>query len=105
VSIELDPRDVAIGFSNESMERRALALIVCDTEHQGQRRVCERSTNPLPYGCWKESIWSPYARYGAERWCNSCIAYAALNGFLPKPVLTIEGHAEDSAKLIEAARI
>lgn len=101
--IELDPEDTRIGSSAESMERRALSLIahvfndaythVNRQPVYGLPRVCERSTQPLPFGCWAETWRSPYALYSAERWCNACIAYAALNGTLPRPTMTIDATA------------
>ena len=88
--MELDPKDVEIGLSAASPELLALRLIGKTLDG----RMCERSTAPLPYGCWEEDGRSPYALYSDERWCDACIAYAGLNRFLPRPVLTIEGRAE-----------
>lgn len=97
--IELDPEAVAIGQSAETMERIALRLIgrvhndafqmngVGKRPTYGLPKVCERSTQPLPYGCWTYGDSTPY---GWPRWCNSCIAYAALNGTLPKPEVQID---------------
>lgn len=101
--IELDGEDVANGFRRESQERIALRLIGRVRQDGYERRgdnlvhsldrVCEHSTRPLPYGCWADGGRSPYALYGAERWCDACIAYAALNGSLPRPTVLIEGTA------------
>lgn len=100
--IELDPAHVAIGQSADSMERIALRLMGTPTPTgirpdgvgrpyvHGEPRVCEHSVLPLPHGCWTYGDRSPYATYGAERWCDACIAYAALNGTLPKPEMTID---------------
>lgn len=109
--IELDPDDVRVGLSLESMERRALGIIA-HVYHDGNQshyhgpehpvtytfgydRVCNRTTEILPHGCWDRHDRSPYASYGDERWCDACIAYAALNGTLPRPEQTInlEGKA------------
>lgn len=103
--IELDPEQVAIGQSADTMERIALRLIgrVTLTGYTSHYHgpgspatytynlpaVCERTTQPLPHGCWDGGR-SPYATYGTDRWCDACIAYAALNGTLPKPETTIE---------------
>jgi len=99
--IELDPEDVAIGQSGDDMLRIALRLIgrvhhdayrmngVGKKPTYGLDRVCERSTLPLPNGCWDDDR-SPYSKYGAERWCDACIAYAALTGRLPKPEIQID---------------
>lgn len=96
----LDPRDTAIGLSAETMERRALALIgrVNNTYYTHVKRkpvyglpgVCSRITSPLPAGCWDRTDRSPYALYTDDRWCDACIAYAALNGTLPRPEQTID---------------
>lgn len=103
--IELEPEDVAIGQSGDTMERIALRLIgrvypQGYTSHyhgpgnvtytHGLPKVCERTTRPLPHGCWDHGGLSPYATYSNDRWCNSCIAYAALNGTLPKPEVQID---------------
>lgn len=100
---ELDPRDTALGFSSETMERRALALIgrvhneyyahVNRKPVYGLPGVCSRITTPLPAGCWDRIDRSPYALYGDQRWCDACIAYAGLNGTLPRPTVVIEGSA------------
>jgi hypothetical protein len=99
--IELDGEDVRIGMSADTPERIALRLIgrvrpEGFTQRQGQTvygldKVCERITSPLPAGCWQYGDRSPYALYGDQRWCDACIAYAALNGTLPSPALMIEG--------------
>lgn len=100
--IELDPAYVAIGQSSDSMERIALRLMGTPQPTgsrpdgagkpyvRGEPRVCEHSVLPLPHGCWTYGDRSPYARYGAERWCDACIAYAALNGTLPRPEVTLD---------------
>lgn len=100
--IELDPEQVAIGQSRDTIERIALRLMgtprpdgirpdgVGKPYVHGEPRVCEHSVLPLPHGCWTYGDRSPYARYGAERWCDGCIAYAALNGTLPKPEVQID---------------
>jgi hypothetical protein len=103
---ELDEIDVAVGRSAETMERRALALIAQVrntgkkshyhgpgnvTWEYGLPKVCERLAVPLPHGCWDDPSHSPYALYGAHRWCNACIAYAALHGTLPRPEERIDG--------------
>jgi hypothetical protein len=97
--IELDPEAVAIGQSAEPMERIALRLIgrVTNDAYQmngvgkpatyGLPGVCEHTTQPLPHGCWDHGERTPY---GWPRWCDPCIAYAALNGTLPKPEVTID---------------
>jgi hypothetical protein len=99
---ELDPEKVAIGQSPDTMERIALRLIGRTTgdyyQHNGVGQppthglegVCERTTLPLPHGCWDHGGLSPYYLYGDDRWCDACIAYAALNGTLPKPEVTID---------------
>jgi len=93
---DLDPELVRIGQSADSMERRALALIgpvtngYFDPGSPNLPGVCERSSQPLPHGCWDHGNRSPYSMYGDERWCNACIAYAALNGTLPRPEQQIE---------------
>lgn len=100
--IELRPEAVSIGQSADPMERIALRLMGTP-RNDGVRpdgvgrpyvynlpHVCEHSTLPLPHGCWTYGDRSPYARYGAELWCDACIAYAALNGTLPKPEITID---------------
>lgn len=103
MSTELDPELVRIGQSSESMERKALAIIgrVTDdgfTSHyhgsgkpatytHGLPRVCEHTTQPLPHGCWDDGDRTPY---GWPRWCDHCIAYAALNGTLPRPEVRID---------------
>lgn len=99
--IDLDDKDVSVGLSGDTQERIALRLIgrVNDSYYEYRNRrpvygldgVCERVTSPLPHGCWDHGSRSPYAKFGDERWCNACIAYAALNGTLPRPVLLIEG--------------
>ncbi len=43
---------------------------------------CERFTRGL---CSDEPHLSPYAQYGAARWCDPCIARAGLAGTLPDP--------------------
>lgn len=104
--IELQPEDVVIGQSADTMERIALRLIGRVTltgytsHYHGPDKpasythnlpaVCERTTQPLPHGCWDDGRRSPYAAYSDDRWCDSCIAYAALNGTLPRPVITID---------------
>ena len=98
--IEIDPADADIGFSADIQERIALRLIgrvrpngftcVDLKPVYGLDRVCERITTPLPAGCWQYGDRSPYALYGDQRWCDACIAYAALNGTLPRPVMTID---------------
>lgn len=100
--IELDPVQVAIGQSADGMERIALRLMgtpgptgirpdgVGRPFVHGEPRVCEHSVLPLPHGCWTYGDRSPYAVYGSQRWCDACIAYAALHGTLPKPEVQID---------------
>lgn len=38
---------------------------------------CDRLTSG-PGSCWSQPTWSPEAEYGADRWCDGCIALAAL---------------------------
>lgn len=40
---------------------------------------CERTTRDQ-YECAEQRFRSPVARYGDDRWCNSCIAHYALTG-------------------------
>jgi hypothetical protein len=99
---ELNPEKVAIGQSSDTMERIALRLIgrthpdyyqmngVGKPATHGMEGVCERTTRPLPHGCWDHGGLSPYSMYGDDRWCDPCIAYAALHGSLPKPEIMIE---------------
>lgn len=96
--VELDESAVKVGQSAESMERRALALICLPVVSADATRVCERSTCPLPYGCWQDRP-SPYALYGDDRWCDRCIAYSALNGTLPRPETLLELRREATAEL------
>lgn len=49
---------------------------------------CERFTRGR---CSDEPNLSPYAQYGADRWCDACIACAGLDGTLPPPPTTGEG--------------
>jgi len=49
--------------------RAALQLIAA--------RSCERLTSG-PGSCWNQPIWYPEAPYTADRWCDGCIALAAL---------------------------
>lgn len=104
---ELDPQDVAIGFSAETMERKALALIgrprIVEMYGKRYERVCERDTLGLPRGCWDDKNRSPYARWHADRWCDACICYAAMNGTLPRPTIQIEGkQGRGSEELLDA---
>lgn len=50
---------------------------------------CERVTRSGWCGDGVED-WSPYAEYLDDRWCNSCIAQAGLDGTLPMPTVCIE---------------
>jgi hypothetical protein len=38
---------------------------------------CERVTTG-PGSCWSHANWSPDAKYSDDRWCDGCIALAAL---------------------------
>lgn len=112
--IELDPDDAAIGYAADTMERRALRVIG-RVRYTGMSRnagvttynlprVCERTTLPLPHGCWDDNR-SPYALYGDDRWCDACIAYAALSGTLPRPEATIDATVTVSPRqLYDATR-
>ena len=115
--IELDPEDVAIGQSGDDMLRVALRLIG-RVHHDAFRMngvgrsplsgwtACERSTLPLPNGCWDDDR-SPYsmAVYSADRWCDACIACAALAGRLPKPEVQIDISAAPGSRPRSEVRI
>lgn len=118
-AIELDPDDVRVGLSNDTLERKALLLIGARPRkgswyiyHGSDRKteygllgVCSSSTRPLPHGCWDDAGRSPYALYSGERWCDACIAYAAVQGLLPRPEQQIDGDALGIAILaIDGAR-
>lgn len=38
----------------------------------------------------RKNNWNPYAEDDEKKWCNPCIARAALAGNLPNPIVCIE---------------
>jgi hypothetical protein len=49
--------------------RAALKLIA--------EKSCERLTTG-PGSCWSQPAWTPEAQYSDDRWCDGCIALAAI---------------------------
>lgn len=76
-------------FSAPEHRLRWALQIICVPGRDGERYACESSTSGIG-SCWHYGK-TLDARYTADRWCNSCIAYFALHGSFPETITIAAG--------------